>query len=443
MARRVGRKRVAELLFPELPPPVVAPRTVLLVFAALVAGTIVGLLRQTGGGALDTLYAEDGQIFLAEALRRSTLGALTSSYMGYFHLFPRLLAELATAVPLSKAAAILAVASSAAVAALALVVYRASTPHIPTPPVRAVLASAMVLLPVAQEEVFNNAANIHWFMIFAAAWVLLWNPRARWELAVGAVVLVVAGLSDPLTALLAPLALCRLVTLRTWRSHVLTGAFAIGVGGQLLAIAVSGAERTGLSPSVNVVKAAGQYVAYVVGRGTFGMRLLGDPEGGRETLIAMVALVLVGAVAAAFVVRFGALPSPVALVLLAGSGIYYLATVLLTGISPPRYTVIPILLLFSAVACLIGRLLADEAGGVARATAVVVGFVVAVTWTTNYRVDNRRSTGRQWDVELTRARGTCDGSSGRSVRVPISPPGWYVDVPCREMVAAENGDARG
>lgn len=436
MALPTKLARVVEPLFPEADPPIVTLRTVLMVVGALVTGTIVLLLRQTGAGALNTLYAEDGQIFLGEAVRRPGIEALTSSYVGYFHLVPRVLAELASTVPLSRAAATLAMSSAAFVVSLALVVYRASAAHIRSAAVRAVLASAMVLLPVAQEEVFNNAANIHWFLIFAAAWVLLWHPRTRWELSVGAIVLLLAGLSDPLTALLGPIALLRLIALRGWRPHLLTAAFAVGVGGQLLAIVLSGAERSGLSPDINVVKAVGQYGFYVVARGTFGTRALEDTGGGRTAALGIVALCLLALVAVVAVIRARQAISRVAPVLAAISGLFYLATVLVTGISPPRYGVVPILLLFSAVALLVDGCLAARPDGVSRAMATMVILVVVVTWTANYREDNRRSTGRRWGTELARARESC-GDSGRStVRIPISPETWRVVLPCRELAAS-------
>lgn len=436
MAQQSARVRIARLLFPPTACLRLTPTAGLFIGAVLVVGTTLGILRQTGTGALDTLYAEDGQIFLGEALRWPAGRTLISPYMGYFHLVPRLVAEVAAALPLASADTVMATAAAGLLTVLALVVYRASASHIGSPVVRGALAASMVLVPVAQEEALNNVANLHWFLIVSATWVLLWNPATRWELGIGATVVVLAGLSDPLTVLLLPLACLRLATVRNRRSQLLAGLLLAGVGGHLLAILVSGAERNQLSTDLNVLRTAGRYLVYVVGRGTFGMEMLPDPDSKRAVVLAGAALLLLGGLVLGLVVRTRRLLHPVPLFFLATSGAYYGATVTLSGISPPRYTVIPVLLLFSAVACVVDALLKSGSDTASRVLAAVVALMVGVVWTANYRVDNRRSDGRRWDTELTRARDVCGQSGQPSVRVPISPAGWWVDVPCQELVHA-------
>lgn len=436
MLRPASRERVAMLLYPPADATAATAAWVSLACGAFVGGTVLGLMRQTGSGAMNTLYAEDGQIFLGQALRHGGGRALTTAYMGYFHMVPRLLAGLASIVPLRLAAATMAVAASAIVAALALVVYRASAGLVRSPVTRAVLASSMVLLPLSQEEVFNNIANLHWFLIFTSVWVLLWNPTKRVDLVVGATVLVLAGLSDPLNVLLTPIALLRLVSLRGWRHHAFTAAYAAGVGGQLLAIVLSGARRSGLSPSFNIAEVVGQYPLYVVGRGIFGMRWLRATGGGRVALLTALALVLLGVLVAVAWVRTGRPPAPAALLLFAVSGLFYLVTVMLGGVSPPRYAVVPVLLLFSAVAVVVDGWMTARPDRTARLAATCIVLLVAVTWSANYRDANRRSTGRKWGTELSRAHATCEQSGRATVRVAISPPGWRVDVPCRDVLAS-------
>jgi hypothetical protein len=181
---------------------------------ALLAGTAVGLARQPGSGALQTIWAEDGQVFLAQAVALPVDRAFSTLYAGYLHAVPRVLAELAAALPLPVADAVLSGGAALIVAALALLIYRASAGHIRSTVIRAALAGAVVLVPVGQAEVTNNAANLHWFLMFAAFWVLLWRPRHPLALATGALVVFLAGASDPLTILLAPLALA----CSPWRS---------------------------------------------------------------------------------------------------------------------------------------------------------------------------------------------------------------------------------
>lgn len=416
-------------LFPPGPGPRVSLPAALLVVAVLGLGTVAGIARQTGVGAVDTIYAEDGQIFLGQALRAGPVETLTEPYMGYFHTLPRIVSGIATAVPLRDAAAFISIAAALILTALALVVFRASSGHIGSTYIRALLAASVVLLPVAQDEVFNNVANLHWFFMFASAWVLLWNPRTRWELGLGVMVLLLSGMSDPLTAVLAPLALLRLLALRGWRSHVFTAAFAVGMVLQVGAIVIGRAERQGLVPTGNVPKLAFWYLFYVFARAVFGMRLVRDTASLLARALAGVSL-LVAAVVTALAFIHRARGAMVALALMALSVVFYVAPVAATGVSAPRYAVVPVLLLVSAVACLVDGV--DMAERLTRT--VLIGAVVVLLlagWAGNYRFPNARAAGPRWSQAVSTARSTCEQAGAVTVTVPITPPGWHVEVPCR------------
>src|SRR4029453_15454368 len=98
--------------------------------AIVAAATGVSLLRQPGAGALNTVWAEDGEVFLSAAANASWVGSIRIRYAGYFHLGPRVLAELATLPPPSAAAATLAILAALCTALLAVLVYVASGGHL-------------------------------------------------------------------------------------------------------------------------------------------------------------------------------------------------------------------------------------------------------------------------------------------------------------------------
>src|SRR5262245_43854063 len=99
----LSRRRLADLaerLF--LPAPEFrAPglRQYLFAGAAVVVGTLLSLGRTPGYGALNTLWLEDGTVFLQDAAGKSSIAAITTPYSGYFHLLPRLMAEVAVMFP--------------------------------------------------------------------------------------------------------------------------------------------------------------------------------------------------------------------------------------------------------------------------------------------------------------------------------------------------------
>ena len=176
--------------------------------AAAVAATALQALRLPDTVALNTVWAEDGAVFLAQSMSNG-VGAILTPYQGYLHIVPRLLAVVAAALPLRDAAFVFGAGSALIVALLALFVYFASATVIRDPLLRAALAVTMALVPVVGLELEANAANLHWYLDFAAAWALLWTPRTRTGFVIAAVVTAAAGASDPLAALFLPIGIVR------------------------------------------------------------------------------------------------------------------------------------------------------------------------------------------------------------------------------------------
>ena len=143
---------------------------------AVLAGTGVGLARQPGAGALDTVWAEDGTIFLADAWRPGFWDELWSPYAGYLHLGPRLLAELVASFPATWAAAVLATQAAVLTAAMAVVVFAVSAAHLPRTVQRVVASAPVVVLPLAQGDLLNAIANLHWPALYVTFWLRSPHP---------------------------------------------------------------------------------------------------------------------------------------------------------------------------------------------------------------------------------------------------------------------------
>ena len=163
-------------------PPTVRPDRdrVALGLALALAGVLVILLRLGWSKPLDSVWAEDGAVFLAGALNDDLVGAVTTTYADYLHLVPRLLAELAALAPLEWAPELLSVLGATVVVLCAFIVWWASAAHLPDPRLRGTLAAVVVLLPVVGYESLANLAYVSWFMLFASFWLLLWRPASLW-----------------------------------------------------------------------------------------------------------------------------------------------------------------------------------------------------------------------------------------------------------------------
>jgi hypothetical protein len=217
-------------LFPE-PEPSRAPRAKMVAcyLAAFAAAVAYLLLIPAGRSRLENIWAEDGARFLLDAENLPLWKALAQPYAdsGYLHTIPRLGAELASQLPLSAAAATIAVTAAVLRAGVALLVYTASSGFLRSRPLRIALAALVVLAPVGNAEAINNLANFHWFILFGSFWLLWWRPARRWQAILAAVVLFLAATSSALVPLLAPLALARFA-LPGRRQRTVTLGFFLG-----------------------------------------------------------------------------------------------------------------------------------------------------------------------------------------------------------------------
>jgi hypothetical protein len=219
-------------LFPEPPerstvtPGRVASRGALSL-TALVAGAVVMLLRIAGRSPLTTIWAEDRTVFLVQAL--ASPWHLFSSYAGYLEFLPRLIAQFVSFLPLRDAAAAFAISSAAIASAVALFVFHASAGHVRFSWLRALLAAAVLLLPVAPLEIADSGVNTPWYLLFALFWAALWRPRGGRGMALAALIAFLAGASSPMALAIAPLLALRIVALPRIREHAVTAGLTAGL----------------------------------------------------------------------------------------------------------------------------------------------------------------------------------------------------------------------
>jgi hypothetical protein len=429
-----------------------APPVAALGAVGWLAGAVAAqLLRQQGIPATDTVWAEDGTLFLADALR-DPLGSVVEPYTGYLHLVTRLVAAFTSLFPLRWAAFVLAAMSALIVALLSLYVLWASKGVLRTFGARLAVAISMILLPAAGYETANNATNLRWYFLFACFWPWLREPSTRQEAGADAAVVGAAGLSDPLSAIFVPLA---------WRAGRRGGKRARAVG------VVFGAAL--------VVQLAVVAYEYIVHEGTalrtgefellpavglFGLRvgatfLLGDQlVQGLWPLIGwwsgVVALFLL-----AGIVLYASSRPPMrnrlpVLYAMACSGILFFALLFLRGterITPEgevlvtvglRWTVAPILFLIAGVVMLLDDADRRVKPPVWRGIRTVAAAVLVLLFISNYFVVGPRSRGPSWGRQLELAQDRCQARGLGRIRVPIAPdrpPGfWGMRIGCDRLL---------
>lgn len=366
------------------------------------AATGVSLVRQAG--ALDTMYAEDGAIFLAGAYQESS--AVFSLYAGYLHIGPRVIAELVALLPAGLAAAALALSAAVITALLALVVFQASGDVLDAKLARYLVSAVTVVVPVGHEELPNSIANLHWPALYVLFWLLV--AKQSWF---RNVLIVLIALSDVMSAVFVPLAVWRLVKRREpWPLAALGAGLAV----QAVAMALGSGGRA-FEPEP--VKWLPWYAVRALPPGVLGERWFGSDVDTRWLLLTGLAWVVVGVF-----VALGKFTSLAGLAFAHSVAVYALP-VALSGQATPRYAAAPAMLLFAGLTVM---LIPHARFTWARHAFVVFCILV---WTFSLRLPSERSEGPRWSASV--ASVSC--APGELVSIPISPPGWQVVLPCEAL----------
>lgn len=412
-----------------------------LAVGAVVFATVLQAARQPHFQVVDSLWAEDGATFLTDALTRPSLSPLLTPYHGYLHVAPRLIAEIASALPISLAPFAMSLGAALVVSGLALYVFVVSRELLPSRWARGVLSMTMVLPLAAGHETSNNSANLHWYLTFACFWALFARPMSFGVILVSSTVVMSAALSSPLTTLFAPMALTHLGTRSDLGQRVIASAFLVGLAVQVLSVFLSPPE-VGFSDS-KLLDLAPMYGVSVAGSLLVGERLLDDASSLLDWGFPVIALILVaglcvmGATGGDRKRRTLIISTFVYSLILYCVPVFIRGTRLLTSvdvanIGASRYSVLPVFFLVTmTVLVFFGRGIDRNRLWQARSGVLVVLMTLAVV---NYPLENEaRATGPRWREELRAAEPSCENGVRELVRVPISPLGWIALVPCSRL----------
>ncbi|HEY1739212.1 MAG TPA: hypothetical protein VGI86_10900 [Acidimicrobiia bacterium] len=410
------------------------------------------------------LWAEDGTIFLAQALHRGTVTSFGRAYEGYLHTVPRGIAAVATLLPLRDAPAVFGVAVVVVVLCVAAVAEQVSGRFIRRRWLRVVCGLSVGLLPVLGAEAIGSAANLQFLLVFMVFWLLLAQPRHPGAIAAICVVEVLVVLTSAVVAVLLPLALCRLVVDRRGRSAAIPATLVGAIGVLLVYLAIARPPR-GLAPQGSLVHRLGQGVVGLMNEvvGNFvphspGGRLTAANDRVTHLLAVPLAVLVVAALVVALTSFYAASRAPVerdvriaedgpravvAWLVILAAGTWFLIAVIF-GNAVSRYGVLPGLFLVAAVCVLADGALdalqsrpappARVAIVTVPGVALVMSFVLsaAVGWRPiPYRID-----GPQWRPQVVQAAASCQtGAVGTDeFQIAVAPRGFgAVAVSCDDL----------
>lgn len=407
--------------------------------------------------ARDTLWAEDGSLFLQQATTGSPWLHIFTPYAGYLHVLPRIITAMVWGVvPITLLPQAMAAGSVAVTAGVAVLVYYLSGHVGVRKPGRIALYVLTFLAPALAVEVLGNVANLHWFFLWLAPWLFLARPRSRWGGRLLGVVALVAALTEPQVLFFVPLVLWRL---RAYHKQWIAVGAGVGIAAQL-AVTILVPRDAGASLYVGMdalVRIAAGYVIQVGGAQWFTMspvvtlvQSLGWVAGTLiifSTTIAAVGLAIWWRLPNATRMLVVFLPASIVLwyascvVNDAGrSGL--LGFVDDVGDSAPagtfgivRYAIVPALML-SAVLILVADEGLARAGWINTAIAIVALLILATASVCSYYDGQAvlRQPTVSWSQSVTVATATCEAEDGLAAYpLPIQPTGWYFNIPCAQL----------
>ncbi len=441
------RSRLEWLLFPVAEPITSrgAPRVILLV-GLTVGGALLALLRMPFDH-WNLLWAEDGAVFLRDALRGEP-GAIVEPYNGYMHFVPRVAMLIAARAPIEIVPTVVTIMAAVITSLLATAVFVFVETRIASIPLRFAAWLIVVVSPSAGGEVANNFANLHWIFIIAAMCAMWVRARSISFVIMQSVVIWCAVTSDPLALFILPLAAVRWWLLREARDRVVVYTLLAAMAVQaavVIANILAGTGRLLSTTLPSLAELVEYYLFRVVMPSVFGVA--GTLRIGGVGVIApgLVATMLLALVIAAVVIdrRRGA----AVLVFAIFSAVF--ATIVWTlqwsTLAPAgalairdaqRYAVVPAALLGIAVLFALDALLIRVRSPSARiAAGTLVVAIVAVPALIDLRWQDARADGASWNAGLRDARIQCAGPGSPDELAVAIAPKWFpgVVIPCSAL----------
>jgi hypothetical protein len=196
--------------------------------ALLIAAVVLPLLRQRGTPTWDTLWSEDGSIFVYQAIWHGSLHSLGQGYNGYLQFAPRLMAMPTPYFPVRYLAIYASVVPGVAGALLSWFVYHFTKGWVVSRLMRLALASLVVVMPALGLETTGTLTNSIWLFLTVLPWALISLQESRRAVVLRSIVAFLGVTASALGFLFAPLAIGWLVYRRTRAALVVMVAYGFG-----------------------------------------------------------------------------------------------------------------------------------------------------------------------------------------------------------------------
>ena len=378
-------------------------------------GLLLTLLRRPTALTTPGLYAEDGVVFLLQSLS-SGAGAILDPYNGHILLLPRLMAGLATLLPLSWTPLVFTLCSAlVAVGACSLLLSKRFDGLIPHYAQRVLLFGLLLLIPRLTEVHLALNNTLWWFGVALLLTSLAGDPTTRFGRSAELLAVPLLVLSGLAGLVLAPAMAFRVLRTRSLHSKILLGIWYV-TALVLLSVYLTQDRKNGSVPiGMPLVRAGFEKVfgSLVLGAGSV------DGRWASGVPAAILVMLMLCAVAWAALVVLGLRWEFSAALLYAAAASVaagFLALGPFAAALPDRYTVLPI------AAVLIGLVAARPKPKALSILRVALLILIVVMRCTDFVVPARPDT--HWSRSAA-----CLALPANTCVIPLNPQGWTLTLP--------------
>lgn len=381
------------------------------------------------------LWAEDGNIWLAQAYNVGVFKSLLISDGGYFQTFSRIIASLSLFLPLNKVPLFFNVVEFLLQISVALFFLTDRFKSlIPKVEIRVLLALLYLILPNTA-EMDGHLTSSQWYLAVLAFLILIAAPAVKSKLwkAFDYLVLALSGLTGTFAIFLTPIAF--FIWLKKCGSQNLLNLIIIFSCGILQGVSVfflSHVNRVHILPQLtikNVFAIFSRQVVFGLLSGARGYTLLLNNISWTLILVTVISVLAIGLIIYSLIKS----PLELKLFLLLGLGIFFaslitptkgalsydILKVLSRSTDGIRYWFIPML---SFAACLVWGLSKTNPKGIRLVCAILLCFSIF-----GVAMDFRHHAYPDENFNFY-AQKFSNSAKGQHLVIPITPPGWEMDL---------------
>lgn len=181
------------------------------------------------GSAIDKIYAEDGSIYLQQAIDLPFPNDFFVPYAGYTDIIARLLGNIVSLFPLQFMTRIIFVIVSLVLTLICYLVFFSSDEVIHSKILRIVAALGLILLPIGSFESFGNITNLHFYLMSGCVFLLLGTKLPKDRFHIGDLFIILSCLSTPLMVYYIPILLIHIFVLRFNKIHIKFSSYHISL----------------------------------------------------------------------------------------------------------------------------------------------------------------------------------------------------------------------